>query len=59
MKKSVGVEINGCVYGNDGKDVEHEEFLNAFIEFIEAKGWHFGGGTAQIDEDGNKIEDIK
>lgn len=58
VKKTVGVEINGCVFGNDGKDVGHAEFWNAFIEFVEARGWHFGGGTVQIDEDGNKIEDI-
>lgn len=50
MKKSVGVEINGSVFGDDGKEVGHTEFWNAFIEFIEGKGWHFGGGTAQIDE---------
>ena len=42
VKKSVGVEINGC-----------------FIEFVGVRGWYFGGGTVQIDGDGNKIEDIE
>ncbi|WKB36563.1 hypothetical protein QS257_05835 [Terrilactibacillus sp. S3-3] len=40
------------------QDVGHKEFIEAFIEFVEAKGWYFGGGTVQIDEDGNKIADV-
>lgn len=32
--------------------------MDAFIEFIESKGWSFGGGIYQIDEEGSKIEDI-
>lgn len=58
MKNSKGIEINGCVFGNNEQDVGHKEFIEAFIEFVEAKGWYFGGGTVQIDEDGNKIADV-
>ncbi|WP_162839310.1 hypothetical protein [Bacillus sp. FJAT-28004] len=57
MKKPLGVRIQGCVYADDG-DLGHDKFLDAFIEFIESKGWQFGGGTVQIDEEGEKIDDI-
>jgi uncharacterized protein YggL (DUF469 family) len=56
-KKQLGVEINGCIFANDENvDIDHDEFLDAFIEFVESKGWHFGGGSAQIDEEGNVIK---
>lgn len=57
MKKSVGVSIEGFVFANEG-NLGHNEFWDAFIEFVESKGWHFGGGTRQIDEEGNQIEII-
>lgn len=57
MKKVVGVEIQGTVFTDNG-NLGHNEFTDAFIEFIESKGWYFGGGSCQIDEEGNKIEDI-
>jgi len=57
MKKVNGVEIEGTIFADQG-DLGHNEFTEAFIEFIESKGWYFGGGSSQIDEDGNKIEDI-
>jgi hypothetical protein len=47
-----GVEISGSVFAHEG-DVDHEEFQDSFINFIESKGWFFGGSTKQIDEDGN------
>jgi uncharacterized protein YggL (DUF469 family) len=57
MKRPVGVQIQGYVYANEG-DLGHNEFLDEFIQFIESKGWNFGGGSFQIDEEGNKIENI-
>jgi len=57
LKKQIGVSIEGCVFANEG-DLRHDEFWDAFIEFIESKGWYFGGGTCQIDEEGNQIEKI-
>jgi hypothetical protein len=57
LKKQVGVHIEGTVYAQDG-DLGHNEFLDAFVEFIESKGWLFGGGTVQIDEEGNKTSDL-
>lgn len=58
MKKPIGVHIEGTVYTNDGKALGNDQFLNAFIEFIESKGWHFGGGSIQVDADGEKIENV-
>lgn len=57
LKKPVGVQIEGAVYAEDG-DLGHNEFLDAFIEFIESKRWIFGGGTVQIDQEGTKIPDL-
>jgi hypothetical protein len=57
MKKPVGVYLKGCIYANKG-DLGHNEFLDVFIEFIESKGWNFGGGSFQINEEGEKIENI-
>ena len=53
--KKIGVRIEGFVFADEG-DLGHNEFWDAFIEFIEIKGWHFGGSTCQIDEEGNQIE---
>ncbi|MCP3764682.1 hypothetical protein NLX67_20295 [Domibacillus sp. A3M-37] len=58
MKKPVGVQIEGSIYASDGEDLGNNQFLDAFIEFIENKGWSFGGGSFQIDEEGKKINDI-
>lgn len=57
MKKVNGVEIEGTIFADQG-DLGHNEFTEAFIKFIEGKGWYFGGRSFQIGEDGNKIEDI-
>lgn len=46
---SKGVEINGCIFSETG-DVDHDQFLDKFIEFIESNGWYFGGGTKEINE---------
>jgi hypothetical protein len=55
MKKPIGIEINGTIYSNEG-NIEEEEFFEAFIEFIESKGWFFGGGISQIDGEGIVIK---
>ncbi|WP_240417392.1 hypothetical protein [Paenibacillus periandrae] len=57
MKKPIGIHIEGTVYATEG-DLGHNEFLNAFIEFVESRGWQFGGGSVQIDECGERIQDI-
>ncbi len=59
MKKPLGIKIDGCVYATNEEDIIEEEFWNVFIKFIEEKGWYFGGGLNQIDEEGNYILDIK
>ena len=55
MKRPIGIEIEGCVYTNNDDDLNHFEFCDAFIEFIESKGWNFGGAINPIDEEGKKI----
>lgn len=57
MKRPVGVLIECAVYAKEG-DLGNNEFIDAFIEFVESKGWFFGGGSTQIDKEGKKIEDI-
>ena len=54
MKK--GIEISGAIFATEG-DVDHDEFLDKFIEFLEANGWEFGGGSKQVDEEGNDIRE--
>lgn len=51
-KRKLGVSIDGVVYANEG-NLKHKEFLDAFIEFVESRGWYFGGLTKQVDEEGN------
>lgn len=58
LKRPIGIQIEGCIYANDGENLKHDEFLDAFIDFIESKGWNFGGGSSQVDEEGKKIDDI-
>ncbi|UOY93214.1 hypothetical protein MUG87_03530 [Ectobacillus sp. JY-23] len=43
-----GVEIEGIVLVNgDEGEVSHEEFLQAFTQFVEQQGWIFAGATKQ------------
>ncbi|MBU2660273.1 hypothetical protein [Bacillus cabrialesii] len=56
MKQS-GVKIEGVIYSLEG-DLGHNKFLDDFLEFIESKGWQFGGGSFQVDEEGKHIDDI-
>jgi len=41
------IRIDGVVDGPKDDD----EFLDKFIEFVEANGWTFGGGVKELDED--------
>lgn len=47
------IEINGIVTFHD--DVDHDRFWNELIDFLESKGYYFGGGTQEIDEEGEAI----
>lgn len=58
MKSPFGIHIEGSIYANNGDDLKHAEFMEAFIDFVESKGWSFGRGSTQIDEEGKKIPDI-
>lgn len=40
------IEIDGCV--EIPNEMTIDEFTCAFIEFIESKGWYFGGGFKEI-----------
>lgn len=44
MRKEI--EINGCV--EVPPEITMDEFCDAFIEFVESKGWYFGGGFNEI-----------
>ena len=44
MRKEI--EINGCI--EIPPEMSADEFVDAFIELIESKGWHFGGGFREI-----------
>lgn len=50
------VQLEGCDFANDQEtNIAPDEFCEAFLEFVESKGWNFGGGMYQIDEDGEKV----
>lgn len=44
MRKEI--EINGCV--EIPPEMTMDEFYSVFIEFVESKGWYFGGGFREI-----------
>ena len=44
MRKEI--EINGCV--EVPPEITMDEFERVFLEFIESKGWYFGGGFNEI-----------
>lgn len=41
-------EINGCIEVQE--EVTDEEFWHIFIEFVESRGWYFGGGISEIQD---------
>ena len=49
MKKKL-ILIEGAVFNYNG-DITEEEFLDAFYEFLDDKGWYFAGLTRdEVDE---------
>ena len=44
MRKEI--EINGCI--EIPPEMTMDEFFDAFIDWIESKGWYFGGGFREI-----------
>ncbi|WP_418027520.1 hypothetical protein [Paenibacillus sp. JJ1722] len=50
-----GIKISGAIFAAEG-NVDHDEFIDEFIEFVEANGWEFGGGSKKIDEEGNDLK---
>ncbi|MBQ7817484.1 MAG: hypothetical protein IJ388_01630 [Oscillospiraceae bacterium] len=40
------IEIRGCIEVTD--EITVDEVTDAFIDFIESKGWYFGGGFQEI-----------
>lgn len=44
MRKEI--EINGCI--EIQPEMSIDEFSDAFLELIESKSWHFGGGFREI-----------
>jgi hypothetical protein len=56
MKQS-GIKLEGVIYPLEG-NLGNNNFMDEFLEFLESKGWQFGGGSYQIDEEGNIIDNI-
>jgi hypothetical protein len=56
------IEINGCV--EIPPEMTMDEVCDAFIEFVESKGWYFGGGFSEIidghyvNPDGTKVKSV-
>lgn len=44
MRKEI--EISGCV--EISPEITMDDFTDEFIEWIESKGWYFGGGFREI-----------
>lgn len=44
MRKEM--EVVGCI--EIPSEMSYDEFLDAFIELMESKGWYFGGGFNEI-----------
>ena len=49
------IEIGGCILVP--RNVSKDEVIDQFIEWVESKGWYFGGGfrELQYDEKGELI----
>lgn len=60
MRKEI--EIGGCV--EVPPEMTMDEFYDAFLEWIESKGWYFGGGFKEIvdgyyvNSDGSKRKSV-
>ena len=57
------IEIGGCVEIPD--DISIDDFGEAFLAFVEARGWHFGGGFREVIDgyyvrpDGTRVEPVE
>ncbi|TFB19580.1 hypothetical protein E3U55_10485 [Filobacillus milosensis] len=59
ISEEKGVKLDGFVLPlKDGEQIGHNEFLNKFVDFLEAEGWSYTGMSVQIDANGDSIEDI-
>lgn len=45
----IGVRISGYVSREDDTPLDHDSFLDAFIDWVESQGWTFDGVTATAD----------
>lgn len=46
------IEINGTVFNeNINEDITEEEFTDAFLDFIESRGWLFGGTVLEDNDE--------
>lgn len=45
------LELKYFVGTDDGSDIDEEKFWNEFVEFVEARGWHFGGSHRLVNGD--------
>lgn len=43
------IEIGGCIEVPD--EITMDEVTDAFIEWIESKGWYFGGGFHELPDE--------
>ncbi len=43
------IELNGCI--EIQPEISRDEFEDAFLAFVESKGWSFGGGFQEIVDD--------
>jgi len=47
-------QIDGCL--EVPEDFDQNKMVDEFIKLIETKGWFFGGGIIEVDEDGNLLD---
>ena len=48
------IEISGCIEVPD--EITVDEVTDSFIDFIESKGWYFGGGFQEITDNNNEAQ---
>lgn len=46
--------IEGIVETSD--NISLDDIIDEFINFIESKGWTFGGGLVEVDRQGKRIK---
>ena len=51
------IEIGGCIEVPD--EITSDEVMDAFIYFIESKGWYFGGGCHELTEKHLKEDKVR